>query len=633
MFVYMLPSVLIGMFTLVTSKILFGGEYSVFGILILLYNVITMGRVFSIKGFAKDSVFLALIVIISTITTANIYTSVILNFLVPFFLIMLFSDELSPGKYLPFGLFFVILQSQFPSSMELIPMRLLALAYGMAVLLVFKLISTKLSKQKRYTPILKRALTMLSKKIELIRSGEFDQIKDKEVDNVTDALNNILYNDVTSKFGVLDGLEEAVFQASILIDGIDKVLRKIVQQGQILSKSDQEYLLHFDELIQEVAANSDDPGKNSNALINKIHNFVKSYHYSDAVLDGDFRYLLTKLETAIIKYRTPEPKKLSLVNGVKLKFIKLKRCFTLGSPTFRFATKVSIIVGCSFIISHLIALPNGYWLPCTVLSLMQPYYENTKEKVAKYFFGTLIGAVLFALIFQYVPDGLKILLITIILTLMFSLPSDLLRNGISCQLALVASGAEGFTSIEFLGVRLAWVGLGIALAFVTDRFVLHTKRFDGVKNDIDSLLYKDRMLIRDLRRSLFLSQNSRYLQSLLLESYVLQSETIKIATASKNNTDLDKVTELLDYNRNFILEAEKLMNIMNENTLTTELKEMINETLNGMEKVLVKLQKINDSGLAMPAGTIEVEYDEDYIRNNILSCQANVKKMEDTLLG
>lgn len=58
MFLYMLPNVLVGIFTLITANMIFGDEYAVIGILMLLYNVITMGATFSFKGYIKDSIIL-----------------------------------------------------------------------------------------------------------------------------------------------------------------------------------------------------------------------------------------------------------------------------------------------------------------------------------------------------------------------------------------------------------------------------------------------------------------------------------------------------------------------------------------------------------------------------------------------
>lgn len=630
MFLYMLPNVLIGIFIMITSNMIFGGEYAVLGILILLYNVITMEAVFSFKGYIKDCVILIVMAILATTAAFNIYTSAILNFIVPFLLIMLFSDELSPGKYMSYGLFFVIMQSKFPSTPGMIPTRVLATIYGLTVLLIYKLIIKKFSKKQRYMPLLKNAFNALSKKIMLLVNGDLKEIDHQYVDNITDNLNRILYTDIASKTGVLNNKEEAVFQTGIALDGIDKIIEKILERKSKMTINDKKYLIKFNELLVEI--NKDYVNLNVDKLTKKIQQFEKKYNFSDEILNNDFKYELTKIEKILIKYNLSKEKEIAVIDGFKLKFIKLKRSFTIDSCFFRFAIKISIILCIGFTISHFIPLPNGYWLPCTAFALMQPYYENTKQKMSTYFFGTLIGAILFIFIFQYVPPTLKMILIILILTLMFSLPGDLLRNSISCQLALVAGSAEAFTKIQFLEVRVAWVCFGILLAFLIDRFILHTKRFDVVKNNINGLLYKDRMLIKDLRNSLLLNRNSRYLESLLLESYVLQSEILKIVNSNKKSHKQSQILELLQYNRNFILEMEKLINIINNSNLNIEMKEMINETLNNMEKILMRLQKINNGNNIVTLDTINVKYDDEYIKNNILSCKSNVENMGQMLI-
>lgn len=630
MFLYMLPNVLVGVFILITTSMIFGNEYAVLGILLLLYNIITMGATFSLKGYIKDSVILISMAILATISAFNVYTSAILNFIVPFLLIMLFSDELSPGKYMPFGLFFVILQFKFPTTPDIIPTRILATLYGLAVLFVFKLVKEKLNKREKYTPLLKTVFLTLSKKISLLANCEFDKMQTKNVDSITDKINGMLYTDIASKIGILNNKESIIFQTSIALDGIDKIISKIASKQNELSNTDKEYLIKFSELISEVGKNYDNIKDND--LITKLSEFAYNYNFSDEIINNDFKYVLTKIEKILIKYSSNEEKEVENIYGFKLKFTKLKRSFTTQSCFFRFAIKVALMLSIGFTISHFVPLPNGYWLPCTAFALMQPYYENTKQKISTYLLGTIIGAILFILIFQYVPVALTLILITLILTLMFSLPSDLLRNSISCQLALIAGSVETFTKIQFLEVRIAWVCFGIILAFIIDKIILHTKKFDGIRNNIDGLLYKDRMLIKDLRNSTFLNRNSKYLESLLLESYVLQSEIVKIANGTEKISNPNQISELLQYNRNFILETEKLINIINNSNLNIDMKEMINETLNNMEKILMRLQKINNGDNIINLSALDIKYDEEYIKNTIFSCKSNIENMSEMLI-
>lgn len=628
-FLYMLPNVLVGIFTLVTENMIFGSEYAVLGILTLLYNVITIRSTFSLKGYTKDAIIIISMVILATISAFNVYTSAILNFLVPFLLIMLFSDELSPGKYMPYGLFFVIMQFKFPTTPDMIPTRILATIYALGVLLIYKLIRKKINKQEKYVPLLKKAFTSLTQKITLVANDEIDKIQHKDVESITTQLNEMLYIDIASKTGVLNKKEEGIFQTTITLDGIDKIIEKILDKQNYLVDEDKEYLMQFSELISKISKSYDN--QKQEEIVETISNFAAEYTFSDEIINNDFKYILTKIEKILIKYNLNEEQEVASIYGFKLKLIKLKRSFTTQSCFFRFAIKVSIMLCVGFTIAHFVPLPNGYWLPCTAFSLMQPYYENTKQKLSVYLLGTIIGAILFILILQYVPSTLQLILIVLILTLMFSLPSDILRNSVSCQLALVSGGVEAFTKIQFLEVRIAWVCFGILLAFLIDRFILYTKKFDGVRNNIDGLLYKDRMLIKDLRNSVFLNRNSKYLESLLLESYVLQSEIVKMANEPQEKSKMNQILELLQYNKNFILETEKLINIINNSNLNSEMKEMINETLNDMEKMLMKLQKINNGDNIVKLNTMDVKYNEEYIKSNILSCKSSIKNMSGML--
>lgn len=539
---------------------------------------------------------------------------------------MIFSDELNPRGYFIYGLFFTLLQSIFPLEMSMIPKRICAVIFGLVILFIFNMVMKKIREKDKYIPLLKNGFEITSNNILLLSKNQIEKIDFNGLDKVTNMLNNILYNNIATKMEMLNNKETSIFQMSLLLDEINEKVKEIIDRKIEIQNDDRKYLKKLSQLLVNIGKVFNEENKSN--IIEQINTFVEEKEFSDNNIDYDFKYILNRLKNVLTKYEPNEKRdKIKIREALKLKSIKLKRSFTINSCYFRFAIKVSIILCIGFFICHLIPFSSAYWIPITAYSMMFPYYEDTKNKMSYNFFGVLLGAVLFLTIFRHIPQTFQIIFMILTYCTLFSMKNEILRSSIGCQLALVLSSTE-LSRIEFMGMRVLLVCTAIVMTWLIDKFILHTDKFDGVKNNINNILYKDQALIKELRKSLYFNQNSQYLEVLLLESYVLHTKLIEVSQKSQSIDDCSKVEMLVQKNKKFILQAEKLINIFNVSKLNTEMKNIIAETLNEMEKMLVNLQNIND-GIVVNDNSME--YSEDYIKTNILSCKNTIKSMNEMI--
>lgn len=626
---YMLPSVIISIFIMLTISIFFGKNNAFLGILFLFYNVMSMRRTFSTTGYMKDSVIFILMTVLGTIADINIYTSILLNLIIPFLLVILFSDELSPTNYFIYGLFFTLMQINYPITLDILPSRILATLYGLLILLLFNLVMQKFRKKEKYIPIIKNGFETLVKKINLILDNKLEESNSIEISTLTTKLNEFLYIDITSKSETLTESNQLYFQFSLLLENIDKILNKISSDNTtlnstalnntVLSDNDKNYLKELSNILNLTIDNL--TNSNTEKLTSTIIDFLNNNSYADLIINNDFKYVLSKLLNIFQNYNLKN--KISISEALHLKFIKIKRSFDLDSCYFRFAIKISLTLSIGFAISHFIPFANAYWLPITAFAIMRPYYEDTKTRIYYNFFGVLLGALLFLLIFRHIPSAFQLIFMIIIFCTLFSINNEILRSSIGCQLALVLSITD-LSTTEFTEMRILMVLLAITITWLIDKFILNTKNFDGIKNNINGILYKDRMIIKELRKTISIGYNSKYLETLLLESYVLQNRILeKINIVKPNNIDNIKI--FLNNNTEYILETEKLISIFNNYNLTPNIREIAYETLNEMEKMLINLQTININ-FAYP-----IKYDEDYIKSNLLSCKKKIKNINKAL--
>ena len=81
---FMMPSILVSFFILITTAIFFGGENAVLGILLLFFSLMSMSKTFSVGSYIKDSIIFIIIGVIAAFAGLNFYTSIVINFIMPF---------------------------------------------------------------------------------------------------------------------------------------------------------------------------------------------------------------------------------------------------------------------------------------------------------------------------------------------------------------------------------------------------------------------------------------------------------------------------------------------------------------------------------------------------------------------
>lgn len=91
-----------------------------------------VNQIASLKSYLKMSLVLIIISILASFASLNLYTSIILNLLVPFFIIFLTTSKIATSNYFIYGYEYIMLQS-YPITISEIPLRVLAVIFALFV--------------------------------------------------------------------------------------------------------------------------------------------------------------------------------------------------------------------------------------------------------------------------------------------------------------------------------------------------------------------------------------------------------------------------------------------------------------------------------------------------------------------
>lgn len=155
----------------------------------------------------------------------------------------------------------------------------------------------------------------------------------------------------------------------------------------------------------------------------------------------------------------------------------VRRLANVNTHSFRYALRTAIVATLALFISKVFEIPHGYWLPFTVMIVVQPYFGATLKKALDRVLGTILGVVFGGLILLLPPEfhAKEILLVVCPVLMVYFLRTQYSVATFFISLFLVALfAAENTFNTNVIIVRaLSTIG-GAALAVVGEFALLPT---------------------------------------------------------------------------------------------------------------------------------------------------------------
>lgn len=169
--------------------------------------------------------------------------------------------------------------------------------------------------------------------------------------------------------------------------------------------------------------------------------------------------------------------------------------FTLSSPTFRYAVRIALAMGCGFLLAHVLPYAShGNWILLTVALVMRANYSTTKQRRADRMIGNLLGCLISAILLHIFPESVLILCIFVSIGISHTY---IVRNyriaaTAACIMALLQIHALAPTDAPLLIERILDTAVGAALAYLFSHVLPHWETdsipklmIDLIKSDID----------------------------------------------------------------------------------------------------------------------------------------------------
>lgn len=557
------PSVLVGIFILVISTNLYGRENSTIGI-VAIFICAFMRDSFTIWSFPAVAFRVLLLGLLATIAEQNIILVISLNFIVPFLIVFLLSDDFVPRNYFIYGFAYVIFQA-YNIPISNIHLRMEAILTSLLIVFIFLLINKLITRHKVSNSLAYRSIKSINKKLMLLYNKTCSLNRKDEIFSIVNEYTSAIYVDSLKRHGIMNNRNINHFEMVLFLEDINQLIQREYQDIDKLTDDDCEYFKYLYNILEKIANllrhDISRHDKEYNSIMNDIQYFNDNYSLSDEKSNYEWIYAIKKLKDILSNMFQNNKDDFEIEKLLNLKFIRLKKEFNINKSHFRFSLKMGIVMCISFTIRYF--LPDeiavrGYWLPILSYIMIYPFYEEQQINLKINILGNFIGVFIFAAVFKYVPYEMIIPSIGICFVLSFASINGFLKKIYGTISALISSFPY-MPKLMSASSRAGFIIIAVLIVWIFDNFIIKTESHKGMVDKISELIEMDTIILNQIKKAINNEETSQYLYECLLKAYMIKNNIImheKNQTRYKGTPITDS---LIESNRKFIVEAEQII--------------------------------------------------------------------------
>ena len=538
--------------TAIFFKCIFGTSNMLVGITGFMAAVTLMGNDYTANPIKNTLRFILIELFIGLSAFISHFSApltLIFTFIVVFFIVYIFTFDTSKPIYMPF-IFCYLFMLYMPVKQIDMPNRIEALILsGILIMLVQMLVNKNKFWNKSKSSICKNIDLLIDGIDILLEKKDMNLLKEssKNLNKQLQTLSQSLYSRKEKTFLISDKsrLYLCIVQT---LEGTNIILEKSIQDIDNLGKYDDVLVklkLQFNNILKFM-----NEEKSTKELKNQLNEFIyegDDIHYSHYIsyeLRQNMtllRDILDNLENGGLSY---SDKKYGINEKIKEREV-IKRRFNRNSLRFTFAFRIALLVSLGAFVVDYFDLYKGKWMVFTLSSVVQPYIESSETKMIDRIKGSLIGILIFELLFHLVPSMEVKMLIAFTCGYIGFYFKDYSKKMIFMTVFALSMGATNndFNILSF--DRLKFILIGCVIAFIANRIIFPYKIKDVTKN-----LVKKSVELNNSLATILENLNINNLDSHNLRETILTNRLTNDKININNNTILsDSIGNFLNSER------------------------------------------------------------------------------------
>lgn len=476
---------------IIAFKFIFGDENTLVGVVGVTAALSLLGTDYTINPIKNTLYFVAVEVgigIFSYIASTNSLLGLIITFIVIFFVLYEFTYNTKKPTYIAFTLAYLFMLYT-PISINELPNRLLAFAVCGLSIMALQMLINKNKLQKQSKSIIKSSIESINEEISLVinnkKSDEIINLNTKIYNNVKN-LSTDVYKRIDKNIELPIKIIQVLFISEFL-ESINLTLRKINDD----KSSNSVYNKVLNEILDKLKNIND--FIDEKITIDEIIKNLENFSYKEKNIDSNY-YLIFELQEAInlLVKDLKNTKENSIKQIYKNYFVtnmmdrlnNLKLNINKESLKFTFALRGAIVTSIAVFIVSAFNIEHGKWLIFSISAIVQPYLESSKTKGKERILGTIIGLIIFEIVFSIITNTSGRAIIILLVGYISNYQSKYKYQMICTTISALGAASIG-TDITDLSIqRITFVILGTIIALYANKVILPYKMSIITKNDI-----------------------------------------------------------------------------------------------------------------------------------------------------
>lgn len=545
----------IAVLTMFIVGIFFGQKNMLLAFPIALTSTVLGRQNFKVKTFNKAFIIILIDITILTlayISRLNIFTGVFINFISIFLIMYIITTPYDLGFYKPFIMLYVFTQFTKVPFSEM-PARYLSVIFGVLMIII----CNKAVKGENEKSILVKNVL---KSLDLIIDGlndilENNYTRDKEI-KCTNIMRVLAYKVYVSRYKeyLTTNLGQIEFKIFMNIEHLNLFLSKIEEgyNNKEINEAEIEDLIRILSEIKEFSKGNlavDEVINNVNIYVNKYINDSR-YGYEVSVILINLSKNVTAIEYLDDRnmHKIYEKWERSYIDK---RVNILKEHFRKDSMRFKFAMRMAITLTISTLIGEYLGYYKIIWVIITIMSVIQPYYEQTLLQVKDRIVGNSIAIIFTGIIINLINN--KFVTIAILVVSLYLLYGYKEYNKISLFTAIASISVASLSSNinQLLFFRVIYLIIGILIVMIANKFIFPHRLDHGVKELREKILRYNGMLLTEGKSYLQSNGDIHIIRDIIIHLTLTNQRLYLINLRYKD----EKVKKFVDDNIHFIIEV------------------------------------------------------------------------------
>lgn len=540
----MLKNGTIAVFTMAGTGILFGDKNIMLAFPVALTSAVMGRQNFYVKPFSKTIRIMILdlvIVFMAYLSSINLWVGIIINFFTVFSIMYMVISPYDLTFYKPFLMLYVFTQYARVSINEL-PNRIYSVIFGVAVIAICNFIGR--SKEKALLgKTINKSLSILQEQIKNIENGINDKSISEKCSNLVRSIAYRLYVSRHKKY-LTTNLGRIQFKIFICIENINLYLSKIDLRNEedknrlamisqiinniteYLAEEDKQYLLELNDILEK-----------NNCMLNEVEDIIR-------LLVENIKKLVGLSEKDINKvYAEWERASLDRPKTIFFEYLHF------NSIRFKFAMRMAITMSIVLFGCETLGYYKIIWAAITIMSIMQPYYEDTITKAKDRIRGNVIAVIVVGISIELINNKIfTIIVLVISLYLLYGF-KEYSRISLFAAAASISIASLSTNVNKLIAYRVIYVMAGVILVLIANKFIFPYRLDFGIKELMGKITRYNNLFIQDSFAYLEDNVDENEIRDLIIHITLLLQKLYIRNKQYKNK----EVGEFISINNRFIM--------------------------------------------------------------------------------